>query len=210
MKKRIVFIMFYVVFVLCAFLTAGSIAKYISTESGDLGFQIGSTLYFNYDRHELYRNDQLIVGVETEYEENGQIFKRIETMNVVPGDNLTYHFFVSNFDTKTGETNNIAGEFFPNAKTTLALPVKGSVYDVNCTITYRRVAYGSEDTGTYSDVWNNLVSGSYLDLPVTSTEKVKYEFKVSVLIDDQVENTTSEDYFDATLTIKLFINAASK
>ena len=40
-------------------------------------------------------------------------------------------------------------------------------------------------------------------------EKVKYEFKLSVVVDDQVEDTTHDDYFSAVLSIVLFVNAAS-
>lgn len=210
MKKRFIYFAIYMIFATFVFLSAVTLARYVYTGSTEIGFQVGSTLFFDYQRHELYRNDQLIVGVETEYEEDGQKYQRIETMNVVPGDNLIYHFYVSNFDSTTGEVNVIDGLFFPNAKTSLSLPMKGRVYDVDCTIQYRVVPYGPEDTTTpKDDVWKNLVSGGYIDLPSVDTKKVKYEFKVSVLIDDQVENTTSDDYFDAVLTIKLFINAAS-
>ena len=54
-----------------------------------------------------------------------------------------------------------------------------------------------------------MVEGGYIDLPPFDEQKVKYEFKITVMIDDQIENTTSDDYFDATLSINLFINAAS-
>lgn len=212
MKKRFIIFAIYLLFVLCMFFTGSALAKYISTSSTEIGFQIGSTLYFNYERHELYRNDQLIVGVEIEYEENGEKYRRIETMNVVPGDSLTYHFYVSNFNTKTGEMNAIDGLFFPNAKATLALPMKGSIYDVDCSIQYREITLTEDADGNITESvgnWTNLVTGGYIDLPEGNKEKVKYEFRISVIIDDQVEDTTSDDYFDATLSIKLFINAAS-
>ena len=210
MKKRFIYFAVYMIFASFMLLAAVTLARYVHTGTTEIGFQVGTTLFFDYQRHELYRNDQLIVGVETEYEEDGQTFQRIETMNVVPGDSLVYHFYVSNFDDVTGEMNAINGLFYPNAKTTLSLPMKGKVYDVDCTIQYRQVPYGTDDTTTPENgVWNNLVADGYIDLPAVTDKKVKYEFKVSVLIDDQVENTTSEDYFDAVLTIKLFINAAS-
>ena len=213
MKKRFVIFLIYLSFVLCMFFTGSALAKYISSTSTEIDFQIGSTLYFNYERHELYRNDQLIVGVEVEYEENGEKYRRIETMNVVPGDSLTYHFYVSNFNTKTGEMNAINGLFFPNAKGTLALPMKGSIYDVDCSIQYREITITEDADGKITESignWTNLVTGGYIDLPEGSKEKVKYEFRISVIIDDQVEDTTSDDYFDATLTIDLYFNAVSK
>ena len=46
-------------------------------------------------------------------------------------------------------------------------------------------------------------------LPPYEQEKVKYEFKINCILDDQLSNTTSDDYFGATLSIYLFINAAS-
>ena len=210
MKKRHVVITVYLIFAIVTFLTTSVFARYVYTHSPEVDFNIGSTLFFDYQRHELFRNDQLIVGVETEYVEGGQKYKRIETMNVAPGDSLIYHFYVSNFDDTTGEKNAVDGLFYPNAKSTLSLPVKGKVYDVDCSMQYRQVPYGPEDTTTpENNVWKNLVVGGYIDLPVAKDQKIKYEFKVSVLIDDQVEDTTSDDYFDAVLTIKLFINAAS-
>lgn len=210
MKKRFIYFAVYMIFASFMLLAAVTLARYVHTGTTEVGFRVGTTLFFDYQRHELYRNEQLIVGVETEYEEDGQKFQRIETMNVVPGDSLVYHFYVSNFDDVTGEKNAINGLFYPNAKTTLSLPMKGKVYDVDCTIQYRQVPYGTDDTTTPENgVWNNLVADGYIDLPAVTDKKVKYEFKVSVLIDDQAENTTSEDYFDAVLTIKLFINAAS-
>ena len=217
--NKIVGFTIYLLFVLCMYFTGTALAKYISSESTEIDFQIGSTLFFNYERHELFRNDQLIVGVEVEYEEDGEKLRRIETMNVVPGDSLTYHFFVSNYDLVSGEKNAINGIFFPNAKATLALPMKGSIYDVECSIQYREVILTEDSNGniieTTEESWTNLVNGAYINLPPVDEEKdnesrrVKYEFRISVIIDDQVEDTTSDDYFDATLSIKLFINAAS-
>ena len=131
-------------------------------------------------------------------------------MNVAPGDSLTYHFFVSNFNTTSGDQNLIDGLFYPNTNATLSLPIKGEIYNVDCTILYRQVPYDANDTSVPADgVWNNLVEGKYLTLPQTSVQKVRYEFKVTVVVDDQVQGTTHDDYFNAVLSIKLFINAAS-
>ena len=157
-----------------------------------------------------YRNSQIVPVTPSVYEEDDENFTLLETMNVVPGDSLTYHFYVSNFNSVTGDQNIIDGLFFPNTNATLSLPMKGEIYNVNSTILYREVPYDSTDTTTPSNnVWNNLVEGNYLDLPPVSVRKVRYEFKVTVVVDDQVEDTDHEDYFDAVLTIKLFINAAS-
>lgn len=210
MKRRYIYFTVYLLFIVSVIFTSAILARYVYTGSTEIDFNVGSTLYFDYERYQLFRNDQLIVGVESEYEENGQTYQRIETMNVVPGDSLIYHFYVTNFNDITSEYNLVDGLFFPNAKTTLSLPMKGKIYDIDCTIQYRQVPYGPDDTSTpVNDVWKNLVTDGYIDLPISNTQKVKYEFKVSVLIDDQVEDTTSDDYFDATLIIKLFINAAS-
>ena len=153
---------------------------------------------------------QLSDNLYAVYEENGISYQLLEIMNVVPGDSLTYHFFVSNFDNITGDKNLVKGLFYPNTNATLSLPIKGEIYNVDCTILYRQVPYDETDTSVPSDgVWNNLIEGKYLDLPQTSIRKVKYEFKVSVVVDDQVQGTTHEDYFNAVLSIKLFVNAAS-
>lgn len=210
MKKRHVLLIVYLVFVGMLCIGSGIFAKYASTEDSEIDFSVGSILYFNYERSELYRNNQIVPVTPSVYQEDGENFELLETMNVVPGDSLTYHFYVSNFNSVTGDQNIIDGLFFPNTNATLSLPMKGEIYNVNSTILYREVPYDSTDTTTPSNnVWSNLVEGNYLDLPPVSIRKVRYEFKVTVVVDDQVENTDHEDYFDAVLTIKLFINAAS-
>ena len=210
MKKRYIIFTIYLAFIGLICLCSRVLAKYIHEEKKDIDFTVGSVLYFNYERSNLYRNNQIATVIPSVYEEDGTIYQLLETYNVVPGDSLTYHFYISNFDVVTGDTNLIDGLFFPNTKATLSLPIKGDIYDVDCTILYRQVPYDETDTSVpVEGVWNNLVDGNYLDLPQTNVKKVKYEFRVSVVVDDQVEDTTHEDYFDAVLSIKLFINAAS-
>ena len=76
--------------------------------------------------------------------------------------------------------------------------------DVNCTISFRQVPTdGSVATTQFSLLTNKIA------LPPYEQEKVKYEFKINCILDDQLSNTTSDDYFGATLSIYLFINAAS-
>ena len=210
MKKRYYLFITYFLFIVMICLGSRILAKYISTNDSEIDFSVGSILYFNYERSDLYRNNQIVPVTPSVYQEDGESFELLETMNVVPGDSLTYHFFVSNFNSVTGDYNIIDGLFFPNTSATLSLPMKGETYYVNSNILYREVPYDSTDTTTpNNNVWNNLVEGNYLNLPPVSVRKVRYEFRVTVVVDDQVENTNHEDYFDAVLTIKLFINAAS-
>lgn len=208
MKRRMLVIMVYLAFVGAIILTSSTLAKFLTTTDPNPTFIIGSDLYFDYNRGELYRNNQLIVGVETEYEEDGEIYQRIETKNVAPGDNLTYHFYISNFDEDGVKENGVLGEFFPQAGATLAMPKFGDTYNINCTITYRPIPTdGSAPSSSYT-----LVTDDF-NLPVVNSDgtgKVKYEFKVEVIIDSQVPHTTSDDYFGATLSIYLFVDAASK
>lgn len=210
MKKK--YYLFIIYLAIAALISFGSVilAKYVSTDDSEINFSVGSVLYFNYERSDLYRNNQVVPVTPSVYEEDGEKYTLLETMNVVPGDSLTYHFFVSNFNNVTNDMNMIDGLFFPNTNATLSMPMKGEIYNVNTTILYREVPYDSTDTTTpNNNVWNNLVEGNYLNLPPASVKKVRYEFKVTVVVDDQVENTDHSDYFDAVLTIKLFINAAS-
>lgn len=210
MKKRYFIFIAYLVAVTVVSISSGLLAKYVSNSDAEIDFSVGSILYFNYERSDLYRNSQIVPVTPSVYQEDGESFQLLETTNVVPGDSLTYHFFVSNFNAVTGDQNIIDGLFFPNTNATLSLPMKGQIYNVNSTILYREVPYDSTDTTTPSNnVWSNLVEGNYLDLPPVSVKKVRYEFRVTIVVDDQVENTDHEDYFDAVLTIKLFINAAS-
>lgn len=210
MKKRYVVISIYVLLMGLICLSSGILAKYLTVKEQQIDFTVGSVLYFNYERSNLYRNNKVVPTVPSVYEENGVKYQLLETMNVIPGDSLTYHFYVSNFNSITGDMNVIDGLFYPNTNATLSLPIKGEIYKVDCTILYRQVPYDSTDTSVPIDgVWNNLAEGKYIDLPNATIQKVKYEFKVSVVVDDQVQNTTHEDYFNALLSIKLFINAAS-
>ena len=198
MKRKYLLIL-YLVFVCVVLITSSTLAKYIHTSTTKTSFTIGDKLYFNYERSDLFRNNQLIVGYETEYDD-----KRIETMNVMPGDDLSYHFYVSNYNSKTLDYNGLVGEFLPITTAMISLPVKGQTYDVNCTISFRQVPTdGSVATTQFSLLTNKIA------LPPYEQEKVKYEFKINCILDDQLSNTTSDDYFGATLSIYLFINAAS-
>ena len=210
MKRRHLIFLVYLAFVGLLSLSSFVLAKYVSEEKTNVDFTVGSILYFNYERSNLYRNEQSVQVVPSTYEEDGVTYQLLETMNVVPGDSLTYHFFVSNFNNTNGAMNYVQGQFFPNTKATLSLPIKGQIYNVDCTILYRPVELDKDGNVISSDgVWNNLVEGSYLNLPDATKEKVKYEFKLSVVVDDQVEDTTHDDYFSAVLSIVLFVNAAS-
>ena len=211
MKKKYFIYLVYLAFIGFISFSSFVLAKYVTDEQQEIDFTIGSILYLNYERSNLYRNEQIIPVVPSVYEEDGETYQLLETTNIVPGDSLTYHFYVSNFNSITGDNNIVDGIFFPNTKATLSLPIKGQIYDVDCTILYRQVPYDETDTSTPADgVWNNLTDGKYLDLPPTHVKKIKYEFKLSVIVDDQVVGTTHDDYFSAVLSIKLFINAANK
>lgn len=209
-KKKYIIFSAYLAFVLLVCLSSLVLAKYVSEENKDLDFTVGSILYFNYQRSDLYRNDQIVSMTPSVYEEDGKSYQLLETTNVVPGDSLTYYFYVSNFNSVTGDQNVVDGVIYPNTYATLSLPIKEKVYDVECTILYREVPYDETDTTTPdNNAWNNLVEGVYLNLPPVSEQKIKYEFKVQVIVDDQAVDTTHEDYFSAVLAVKLFINAAS-
>lgn len=209
-KKRYILFTAYLLIVGLICLSSLVLAKYVSEENQELDFTVGSVLYFNYERSNLERNGEVVQVTPSVYEEDGKNYQLLETTNVVPGDSLTYYFYVSNFNSVTGDQNIVDGVLYPNTSATLSLPIKGDVYDVECTILYRQVPYDETDTTTPdNNAWNNLVAGKYLDLPPVSSQKVKYEFKLSIIVDDQVANTTHEDYFNAVLSVKLFINAAS-
>ena len=203
MKKKYVLLIMYVVLVVMLFLTSSTLSKYVSTTNKESSFVVGNNLYFEYIRGDLYRNKQLIVGKEVQYEEDGRIVDCIETMNLAPKDTLVYHFYVTNYSSKTDESNNVDGLFFPQAGAILKMPVLGKTYEFDCTISYRPVG----EVGEASTTPFTLVTGD-IDLPIYSNEIMTYEFKVEVKA-DQVEATTHDDYFGSTLTIYLFVDAAS-
>jgi len=210
MKKRYIIFAIYLVLMGLICLTTGVLAKYIISKDSEFEFVVGNSLYFNYERSELYRNDQVVSPIPSVYEEDGVQYKVLDIMDVIPEDTITYYFYVSNFNELTGQNNLIDGVLFPNANATLSLPIKGEIYNVGCTILYRQVPYGPEDSTPDNNVWKNLVDGQYIDLPNALDQKIKYEFKVTIVVNEQTTDTTHEDYFNALLSIKLFINAASE
>lgn len=217
MKKRYLFLMLYLLCFATIYLASATLSKYVTEEITTGEFSIGARLFFNYERGELYRNQQLIVGVPIEenvYNSKGEVIstsRRIETMNVAPGDNLVYHFYVSNYelDSNTNEVkdaNGVDGIVHTSASALLSMPVHQTNYELKCTITYREIY----SDNSYSQ-WKDFTSDFDLNLPKYSeTNLVKYEFQVYVVLDDQIEATSNDDYIGATLSIYLFIDAADK
>lgn len=233
-KKSILLLIAYLCVVFAVYLTSSTLTKYVSTQSSTGNVNLGSRLFINYERGQLYRNNQLIVGVEIDEGDVGADNKvaetrRIETMNVAPSDLLVYHFYVSNYDELTekdandndipvldgegnpviGDKNGVLGQFHVSATSILSMPAHGSSYNLECTLTYRKV----NDDGTF-DEWLDFPSDKDVDLPVYDPEdpssKVLYEFQVYVILDDQVETTSNDDYVGATMSILIFVDAADK
>ena len=209
-KNIYIILSIYIVFIGVISLSSTILAKYVSSDEPEIDFTVGSILYFDYERSDLYRNNKVVPVTPSVYTgEDGEQYQLLEAMNIVPGDALTYHFYVSNFNNATGDQNIIDGVVFPNTIATLSL-INAEEHEIETTISYREVPYDETDTTTPSNnVWNNLVEGNYLDLPPVSMRKVKYEFKVTVVVDNQISGTTHVDYVGAVLTLKVFVNAAS-
>ncbi len=214
-KKKII-ISLVIIFVALLYSISSTITKYTTGHDGTGTFNIGKKLYFNYERGDLFRNNNLIVGNPVEedvFDSNGQkidVIKRIETMNVTPGDNLTYHFYVSNYDLTTSEKNGISGAFYVTSYAEFLMPALQKMENLECTLAYRVIPNeAAVDAGPF----RTFSRDSKLNLPVyDDTDRnsmVKYEFQVYVILDDQISTTSADDYIDATLTISLFIDAAS-
>lgn len=212
-KKRLIFLVFYVALVGLVYFTSSTLSKYVSTNKTEGDFTIGEKLYFDYTRGDLFRGDQLIIGVPIEEKiiEDGVevgVRKRIETMNVAPGDELRYTFTVSNTNETKSEYNSVDAEYHVSATAILSMPVRQSSYSLKCTIRY--VIVNSDGTkGTLTDLPAdmNLDLPKYLGTPAT---EYKYVYEVQVILDDQVEATSKDDYIGATLSIYLFVDAANK
>lgn len=214
-RKKLILALLYISLVGVVYLTSSTLSKYISSNNTTGDFTIGEKLYFDYTRGDLFRGDQLIVGVPIEeniYDEHTHELiktkKRIETMNVAPGDILKFHFYVSNVNEEFTEYNGIEGEFHVSASALLSMPVNQADYQLDCTITYRDVT-DSSNIGAFTD----LAKDRNIDLlkyDGTSASVRKYEFQVYVVLDDQVQATSNDDYVGATLSIYLFVDAANK
>lgn len=215
-RKLIFMLAIYMLFIITIFLSARTLTKYFTSSDVNGNFDIGKKLYFHYDRGDLFRNNQLIVGVEVEqpkYDEDGNVVsvsRRIETMNVIPGDKLIYHFFISNVNLATNEANGIDGVFHTFGTSQLSIPVKGSTYDLNCEIKYRSVDQNGQQLSPFKTFTSDLDE----NLPIYNKDDentyARYEFQITVTLDDQVESTDKDDYFGATLSIYLSAVAANK
>ena len=139
-KKYIIFFIYLVIFGLMC-LTSNVLAKYISNNESDYPFTAGDILYFNYERSNVYKNDLLIQDIYSN--EDVQ-----EVISVAPADTLVYYFYVSNFNSKTGEVNAVDGIIFPYTYVELSLPEIGQTQTVECVIEYREVPYDRTDNLT--------------------------------------------------------------
>ncbi len=229
-KKSLVLLIAYILVVFAVYLTSSTLTKYTSSYRPTGDFNLGQRLLVNYERGQLYRNGELIVGVEIKPGEKGidgtvSEKGRIETMNVEPKDTLKYHFFVSNYDYKTiinsdgkeeivydndnnpviGDKNIVNGQFHASATAILSMPAHRTSYNLSCTLLYRRVF----TDGTHGE-WLDNPSDIDFNLPVYDEEPILYEFQVYVILDDQIETTDHDDYVGSTLSILIFVDAADK
>lgn len=209
-RNKLLMAAFYLLFIVSFLSASYTLGKYVSNQNIDGSFEIGDQLYFKYKRSDLFRNDQLIVGVEETDPVTNKTY--ITTDNVSPGDNVKYHFYITNFDKETGKMNGYAANFLPVSTSLINMPSKGSSFDLKATIYYRVIPLdinGEIDSSNPpSTVYNVVTNDTELDLPKDT--KVMYEFYVEVLLDEQLTNTTHIDYFGATLSINLYFNAVSK
>lgn len=214
-NKKIIIALLYVLLVGTLYVASATLTKYVTNKNGNYTFNIGQTLYFDYTRGELYRNNTLIVGVEVEnpiYNEKNEVIdveRRIETMNVTPGDNLTYRFYVSNYNLETLERNGVEGIFYVSAVAEFTMPALKANYKLSCSLAYREVnEIGSQD------IFKNITSDKEFNLPkydeLDPSTKMNYEFEIYVVLDEQIQSTSADDYIDATLSILLFIDATNK
>ena len=213
-QKKIFLFVLYVILVLVVYLTSSTLARYVTTDRVDSDFTIGDVLYFDYTRGSLFRGDDLIIGVPNDEEVKDaegnviSVINRIETKNFTPGDKLRYFFYVANVNEDGTEYNSLDGLLHITATAVLSMPYYQADYRFNCTVTYREIP-NSGEAGAFTD----LTSDRNLDLPVyeqNNPKPKKYEFEVFVLLDDQVQDTSDDDYVDATLSIYLYIDAANK
>ncbi len=215
-KKLLLMLMFYVLFITALYFSSKTLTRYFSHNDINGSFDIGKKLYFQYERGDLFRNNQLIVGTpieEKNYDDEGNLIsinRRIETMNVIPGDKLVYHFYFSNYNLETLEANGVDGVFHAYGTSLLSIPVQGQTYDLNCEIKYRKV----DQDGTALSSYKSFTSDLDENLPIydknNSDSYIRYEFQIAVTLDDQIESTDKDDYFGATLSIYLSIVAANK
>lgn len=209
MKVKYLLLILYVLVLTSLIFVISTLSKYTSTTGPEVSFTIGDQLYFKYKRGNLLRNGKIIVGVETTYKDGEEDVPCITTMNVIPGDEIVYEFTISNYDEENDNNrNNVSGEFFSVANGLLSLPVKQSVYDVECVIKYRDISNENE-----SNEYTILSSDKKLELPKYEDNGKKtikkYQFQVSVHLGDQISGTDNSDYFGATLQLNLYFNAAS-
>lgn len=211
MSRKNKLILIYILFVGMIYVSSSTLAKYTTEKNTKGEFYVGEKLYFHYQRGNLFRNNQLTIGIpieEIQTDENGAIkntSRRIETMDVSPGDNLTYQFYISNLNEETTEYNGILGIFHVSANAILSMPVHQANYELSCRVMYRQIN-SDGSTSAFKDLTKDI------DLPLQISDgiiKQQYEFQISVVLDDQIVATSNDDYIGATLSIYLFIDAAN-
>lgn len=90
----------------------------------------------------------------------------------MPGDDLSYHFYVSNYNLKTLDYNGLMGEFIPITTAIISLPVKDKLMMTICTISFRQVPTDGSVATTQFSLLTNKIS-----LPSYDQEKVKYDLE---------------------------------
>ena len=230
MKKKTLIIFLVYLLTLCSiYYLSTTLSKYSSQHNPTGEFPLGERLFINYERGKVYRNYREVEFTqinEGEIGSDGKVAKtrRIEIFNIAPSDYLVYTFYVMNYETykvKNSEgimedyideagnkvitnKNQIDGIFLVSTSAILAMPAHKAHYELKCTLSYRQV-YSDGSTSE----WMDFVSSTEKNLPTHSQEVMKYEFEVTVLIDDQIETTTNDDYLGANLTISIIVDAAS-
>ena len=212
MKKTKLILIFivYLLIVATLYFTSFTISKYLTREITTSKYRLENSLYFNYERGQLYLNDvltpyQALDNPDFLTEHNPLISsKYLEFENVSPSDVLRYNFFISNINENGDFYNGLDAQFAVSAVGLLRLPALGESHDVECSLAYRKIL-GQE--GSLSHIFSDLYQGQRLELPKYLDFETKYELQIIVLVDDQIQFTSDDDYVDATLTINLFINA---
>ncbi len=232
-KKSFLLLIAYILVVFAVYLTSSTLTKYTQNFNSTGDFNLGSRLLVNYERGQLFRNGDLIVGKEIPVGGTGidgtvAPIGRIETMNVGPSDELEYRFYVTNYDYKTvlnssgkevivydnddnpviADKNTILGQFHVSATAIISMPSHRTSYSLPCAVSYRRYVQNGENWEWTA--WLDNPEDIDFDLPVYDSESIQYEFKVTVVLDKQEETFDHDDYVGSTLSILLFVDAADK
>lgn len=212
--------MIYFVFSLVFVGVCATMCKYTtSVDNGGIvtPINLGSSLYFFYKRQSIgYGETGNIIPIELTCETiqvQGEDKECIVVYNIKPGDNIIYNFQLFNYRTQDDNQsdpmsdssnvsviNTVNAEYHVTIYAEVQIPIVGEIVAVDCNISLRRNTDTAFSDYT-SDRTVSLFPYQYSNLMIDT-----YQVEINV----REQQYQAEDYFGASLTVYIFIDAIQR